>query len=1489
MKRLFKKLTKKAVIAVLAIIVLIVPLLYLSLLNSREAQASWFDDNWAFRKAIILTDTAAETNKYATLSGYDASDTTKYQTDCGDVRFTDQNGNVLTYTVTSCGAATTFHINMDSIILGTQTIYLYYGNPSASDGFVSTDPYSACAGCTFGSPASEEKTPSPILYWKFDDATDTTAQDSSANNLDGTLNNTPTWQTEDFCISSKCLWFDGTNNENVSKSDDAKLDFAAADNFTVQAWVKRNGVSSANNFILTKAQSGYTGYKLYQDASGDYCFDVSDGTNTDTACTSAVEFDDDKWHLVQGVKTGTTNITLYVDGNQRAQDASIAATGTLANTGTFYSGVDLDGTSNEWLGFIDEVKVYPYARSASQIQADFNSKDSPANKGSGVILGSAATPGSTLSDGLVGYWKMDESSGNATDSSGNSLTLTNNNTTSYAAAKFGNGGSFTAASLHYFSTATTISGVKTVAFWVNPTSNSDDFINLTASAYINSGSGTVSATGFTSPSIYVNGVLNGTITASAWNHVVVTTDTGIDANAYEAGRANSAYADGKMDELRVYSRALSPAEVSQLYTFAPGPVAQWKMEEGTGTTISDSSGNANTSSAFTGDVAWTQGKYGKGLTFDGANDAVPIPETTYTDLGATTDSYTISAWMKTTTNFSGAGGAIVSKNLGDGSSYPFQLYLNSSEFACFALLAPSAVPSTCGSTALNDGKWHYLTGVRDVATDLLYIYVDGVQINSTTDTSTSSAANNENIYIGTNTGLGTDFNGQIDDAKIYNYARTPGQVIEDMNAGHPAPGSPVGSAVGYWKFDEGYSTTANDSSINLNSLTLSSASWTNAGKFGKAWNGTGAIWASRADDADLDFSATDDFSISGWFKSDSATNPSAIEYLVNKASSVIQGYAVYANTSGNLCFGIDDDTTWTPDIASCTTTDVYDATWHHFTAVRDTVQDKTYIYVDSQQKDSNTDSTTATLANSLSLYVGDRDGVDNGDEFNGDLDEVKIYRSALTADEVKLDFNRSSSLVLGALSDTTSGNQAQSAASEYCIPGDSTSCDGPVAQWKMEEGTGTTINDSAGNANTSSAFTGNVAWVPGKFGKGLYFDGVNDVVRIPETSSTDLGATTDSYTVGAWIKTSTGTLPSYILAKDDGSTLTAPIRLYLTGVGKPDFQILQASPLQAPGAVGPTSLVDGKWHYVVGVRDVTADTLYIYVDGVRAGSANDTTTVSTANDDDISIGNAGASYTAYDFNGTIDQVRIYNYARSAAQIAWDYNKGAPVAHWKMDECQGTAVNDSSGNSFTGTLTVGASGEDTAGNCATSSTAWGSGATGKVNYSLSLDGTDDYVATSAFSPLARAAQTTAKFSWGGWFYPTTSAASKTLLEKATEFQLTTDANSMPICGVYYSAGFHNSTAPTQGLTLSAWNHILCVYDGTNINTYLNGKLIKQSSETNNVTAVSSILYMGETSGGANRYSGQIDEAKVFNYALTATQVKTLYNGGAVRFGPVSGAP
>ena len=182
--------------------------------GGKDALAAWFDESWAFRRRIPVTNnTTAETNVYITIANVDTSDTSRFQADCGDIRFTKENGQLLDYYIVSgCGTATTtLHVQFDTLIAGVQDIYMYYGNPSAANGFTSSDFSTQASNYSVGSLAAEEKSQGPVAYWKFDDGYGTNAQDSMSNNNDGTITGA-TWQTEDQCISGKCLYFDGVND-----------------------------------------------------------------------------------------------------------------------------------------------------------------------------------------------------------------------------------------------------------------------------------------------------------------------------------------------------------------------------------------------------------------------------------------------------------------------------------------------------------------------------------------------------------------------------------------------------------------------------------------------------------------------------------------------------------------------------------------------------------------------------------------------------------------------------------------------------------------------------------------------------------------------------------------------------------------------------------------------------------------------------------------------------------------------------------------------------------------------------------------------------------------------------------------------------------------------------------------------------------------------------------------------------------------------------
>jgi len=1813
----FIRITKKSLITMLAAWLVIVSsgLLYMFGPWVKEAKAAWFNDNWAYRTPLNFTHNADVSDTKVKFDIDTASLTTdKLQADCGDSRFTDINGNLLRYFIDEAGGAcdgvsTDYYVLIPTIVNGSNTIFHYYGNPSASNGTeaaqfseATTTPSGAISG------GSEEKGPGPSVYWKFDEGYGTTStSDQTLNNLDGTLNNTPTWQTEDQCIAEKCLFFNGTTDMNVSKSDDPLLDFVAADNFTIQAWVKRNGASSANNFILTKAASGYTGYKLYQDASGDYCFDVSDGTNTDTACTSAVEFDDDQWHYVVGTKQGTTAIKLYVDGKERASDASIAATGTLANTGTFYVGVDLDGTSNEWLGFIDEVKVYRdnAVRTAAQIAADFNSRGT--SKGVGEALGANTQNNpDAFSDGLVGYWKEDETStaASATDSSGNSSTLTDSGSTTRVAGKFGNGGDFELGSSQYqFSADNAVLSVTeslTLSAWIKPETVSAGTYNIiskwdglnesyrlyqsadelvleieTGNTVTTDAANLAAATLYhvvgiydavsATAKIYVNGVESTTTIGGT-----IPTSIGDDAGAFSIGaedRNNTPknFYDGIIDEARVYNRALSSADISSLYTFAPGPVGYWNFDENTGTAANDLSGNAN-SGTLTNTPTWTTGKYGAGISFAGSNAHVIVsdPASGVLDFADDAD-FTYSAWIKHTT--ASARQIILSKFADAGPGYKLSMEADG-DIQCgldYDTIYTPTDSATSTAATYDDNKWHYVACVKTGASTLS-LYIDGVLI--VTDsalTAANAVSNTDPLYIGIDEdGTSNDFVGQIDEPKIYNYARTPRQVVEDMNAGHPAPGSPVGSPIGWYKFDEGQGTTANNSgsggstlngtlkenwaqvgnglSVTItgapalaalnstdvafidnvndslrtyrfdgtdwaqvgNSLSIVSSStqalaalnstdvaftddgtdslrtyrfdgtdWAQVGnalstsspisptiaalnstdvayieanggddirtyrfdgtdwaQVGNAliisnidlfvessmaalnstdvafidgtndrlqiyrWDGTdwilvggnglgipgsfpaltalnstdvafidltnaslrtyrfdGAVWAqvgnglsvtttgapalAALNSTDVAFIDTTNDSLrtyrfssmttnSGKFGkalnfngSDdvvTVTNATAIDLNVGLAAAHTFCAWTNADTDGEADTGqiyqkgtttylrVDSESGSNLDVEASLDLATTDATlnisaaittssWNHIcVSYEDDGDDEITIYINGINRGSSTDGSGAPAADANNLSIG---GTTTAN-FDGTIDEFKVYNSALTVSQVQQDMNRGAQSVLGALSDNST-YQVAAANQEYCVPGDTTSCAAPVGEWKLDEKTGITANDTSGNY---SLILSAAAWTTGKFGAA--WDG-NGARWLNGGNYSDFDfAAASNFTISLWVKSDSSTNPGaneYLIDKEAGIGYA----VYFDTSGQLVFGIDDdATWTPDDTATAATDYYDGLWHYVTAIKTGTTK-IEIYVDGRLLGSDSTIAATGTlANSDSLIVGGQNISDDGDEFFGNIDMVRIFNYARTAAQVAWDYNRGGPAGWWKLDECQGTTAYDASvTNANNGTWSGSTGGNTSVGNCTTvdTATAWYNGRTGKLNSSLDFDGTDDVVTVTNATSIDLNDNLAASHSFSAWIYPNNAgegSGGQVYWKGATTY-LRVDTLSGSNLDVEASLDLATTDATVNvsaPITTNSWNHIVVIYTDDaddEIDVYINGRLRGSSANGDGAPAAdtNNLLIGGTTT---DNFDGQIDDFRVYNYALTATQIKLLMNNsGAIRYSPVTGSP
>ncbi|MBI4099973.1 DUF2341 domain-containing protein, partial [Candidatus Microgenomates bacterium] len=107
---------------------------------SRPAGATpWFDDSWAYRQIITVTNNGTAQTNYqvqVVVGTGDLIAAGKMRSDCGDVRFTDLSGNLLTYFLEYCrsgsGKNSSVWVTIPTLTTTPPPIYVYYGNPGAS-------------------------------------------------------------------------------------------------------------------------------------------------------------------------------------------------------------------------------------------------------------------------------------------------------------------------------------------------------------------------------------------------------------------------------------------------------------------------------------------------------------------------------------------------------------------------------------------------------------------------------------------------------------------------------------------------------------------------------------------------------------------------------------------------------------------------------------------------------------------------------------------------------------------------------------------------------------------------------------------------------------------------------------------------------------------------------------------------------------------------------------------------------------------------------------------------------------------------------------------------------------------------------------------------------------------------------------------------------------------------------------------------------------
>jgi hypothetical protein len=393
---------------------------------------------------------------------------------------------------------------------------------------------------------------------------------------------------------------------------------------------------------------------------------------------------------------------------------------------------------------------------------------------------------------------------------------------------------------------------------------------------------------------------------------------------------------------------------------------------------------------------------------------------------------------------------------------------------------------------------------------------------------------------------------------------------------------------------------------------------------------------------------------------------------------------------------------------------------------------------------------------------------------------------------------------------------------------------------------------------------------------------------------------TESITVSLWFK------------QDSFSTTTYDRKLFQKGGGANiGYECYNAYSTQTVNcrlrsgatiynSTSPTFALN-TWYHLAYVIDGTGNgTGTVYLNGVpntpaTLGDLN----ISNANSFYIGYGNIGSSGT---YSGTIDDVRVYNRVLSATEVQQLYKLGStklgvtPVAtstatgtgvnsglvgHWTFDgkdtvwtsTTTGT-TRDSSGNNNTGTLT--------SMNRATSPVM------GKIGQGLYFDGINNRLdMVSSFSNAVPNGYSTSV-----WIKSTDHDAQIYVKGNSGGIELATGGGGI-VCAVRRQDGLFIQSdtgagdwwGTNPGALDGRWHHIGCVLDRTSnrISLYVDG-VFAISGDTTGLTSLfndNSPFHMGAASNQANPYAGSLDDMRLYDRTLSATEIQQLYKLGQAK--------
>lgn len=606
--------------------------------------------------------------------------------------------------------------------------------------------------------------------------------------------------------------------------------------------------------------------------------------------------------------------------------------------------------------------------------------------------------------------------------------------------------------------------------------------------------------------------------------------------------------------------------------------------------------------AITGSPAWIPGKYGYALNFSGGTQTVTVTPSFALNVSGS-PGITMMAWAyrsgSQVNNYEyilRKKGSDPAQNTVYGISNGYVSDTLKGFIRTNASVNCQSFDITNSSTTPANNTWFHIALTYNASDGRAKAYVNGVQTYSNGIAAAGSVINNSagNFVISDKMDGTMYWNGSIDAVRVWNRTLDVNEIIAEMNSPIPASGDELVSS---FELDEGTGTTTYENKQHVMgkyglATNLDGYSSYHAVPYTSALTPTYITWSmwlyvrNWSNVALLrDIRAMSKTELGGW---NFGLNIAACgENYVGSQININSSYSQVCSLVNNLTPG-----------------------WHFFTVSFDGQYIKQYVDANLLNTIDAGAGKIITYTNNNAIIIGAEAGggaVPAGTNYyKGMIDAVRIWNRSLNATEIAIEMNSSYP------------------ANEY----------GLLGNWEFEETYGNISRDTHN-------------YVTGIEGSALRFDGVNDYVSIPNSSSIN----PKSISISLWEFMPSTPPASTYPGMVDKSKITSYAILALAQTSNFRFYIntSNVSTIEVGSDVGINA-----WHHLVFTYDNSTGNMSIYVDGILRNSSIHAYGGSISSDNNpILIGKR--SDTPQYFSGSMDDIRIYNRSLNETEINTMYN------------------------------------------------------------------------------------------------------------------------------------------------------------------------------------------------------------------------------------------